>query len=53
LAGLALDGFDMEQFGFADIEKNVSFDGPPESFKEYSEETETKNRCPRCGYEWN
>lgn len=52
LAGLAIDGFDMEQFGFESLERNLSEDSP-ESFKEYGEETETRNRCPRCGYEWN
>ena len=52
LAQLSIDGIDMEQFGFADLEKNLS-DEAPEAFKEYGEETETKNRCPRCGYEWN
>lgn len=25
----------------------------PDSFKEYSEDMPTANRCPRCGYEWN
>ena len=52
LAELAIDGLDMTQFGFKDLEE-MSFDEPPETFKEYGEETETKNRCPRCGYEWN
>lgn len=52
LAGLAIDGIDMSEFGFTDL-GDAEPEKIPEDFKEYSEETETKNRCPRCGYEWN
>lgn len=53
LAALSIDGIDMEQFGFKDLEIKDSPEEAPEGFKEFGEETETKNRCPRCGYEWN
>ena len=49
LAALEIEGFDMSDFGFAEIESTVD---APSGFKEFSEETETANRCPRCGYEW-
>ena len=50
LAELSIEGFDMTQFGFQDPEE---METAPEEFKEYGEETATKNKCPRCGYEWN
>lgn len=55
LAALSIDGIDMTEFGFPDLEQigEANPDEAPEGFKEFSEETETKNRCPRCGYEWN
>ena len=52
LADLDIAGFDMMDFGFSDT-ADFSSSSAPENFKEFSEETETKNRCPRCGYEWN
>ena len=46
--------FDMSDFGFDSTESEYSGEvEAPESFKEFSEDTETKNICPRCGYEWN
>lgn len=52
LAELAIDDIDMTQFGFDDPESFPS-ETAPEEFKEFSEETQTKHKCPRCGYEWN
>lgn len=52
LASLDIAGFDMEQFGFADLSESLP-DSAPESFKEFGEETETAHKCPRRGYEWN
>lgn len=51
LAGLEIEGHDFEglKFNFSGYEQ----DEAPEDFKEYGEETQTKNKCPRCGYEWN
>lgn len=51
LAELSIDGFDMEQFGFT--EPGSTDQESPDAFREYDEETETANKCPRCGYEWN
>lgn len=51
LAALDISGFDMEQFGFTDPEQ-FQPEESPDDFKEYGEETETKHKCPRCGYEW-
>ena len=53
IAQLEIEGHDFEGLKFSfgsDFDMN---DEAPESFKEYGEETETKNKCPRCGYEWN
>lgn len=52
LAELSIADFDMTQFGFDDPE-SFEAEEAPESFKEYGEDTKTKNKCPRCGYEWN
>lgn len=43
---------DMNSFGF-DIHEQIKYEEPPEEFPEYDEEMETRNKCPRCGYEWN
>ena len=54
LLGIELDGIgniDMTDFGFEEIENQVLQD-VPEEFKEYDENIETKNKCPKCGYEW-
>lgn len=52
---IELDGIadiDMEQFGFnLDDDIEVADDNVGE-FKEFNENIETKNKCPRCGYEW-
>lgn len=46
--------FDMTDFGFDSTESEYSGEvEAPASFKEFSEDTETKHICPRCGYEWN
>ena len=47
MSELNFDGF---EFGFT-----VSDDvlNAPEDFKEFDDNMDTKNRCPRCGYEWN
>lgn len=54
LLGIELDNIvniDMSDFGFEEIESQVLQD-VPEEFKEYDENIETKNKCPKCGYEW-
>lgn len=48
LLELDFDGYDFG-FDFGALED----DEAPPSFKEYSDETETKHKCPACGYEWN
>ena len=45
-----LTDFDAEAFGF-DILGSENLDDL-EEFKEFDENIETKNKCPRCGYEW-
>ena len=46
--------FDMSDFGFfQSFDSEEKQEESPEDFKEYSEETPTKNKCPKCGYEWN
>ena len=52
IAALEISGFDMTDFGFTDT-ADFGHSEAPEDFKEFSEETQTKNKCPRCGYEWN
>lgn len=42
--------FDAGAFGFEIPEYNET---SPDEFKEFGEEVETMNKCPRCGYEWN
>lgn len=54
LLNVELEGItdiDMSEYGFGDIEV-PTFDEAPEEFKEYGEDIETKNKCPKCGYEW-
>lgn len=56
-----LPGFDWDEFGFVPFDDALSssigggeddeFEAPAE-FKEYDEDIETQNKCPRCGYEW-
>lgn len=41
----------MADFGFVVLDKDIE-DVVPSEFKEYDENIEVKNRCPRCGYEW-
>ncbi len=57
IAQLEIDGVDLSGLDFKlDLDSGfdtVSEEESPESFKEYSEDMETKNKCPRCGYEWN
>lgn len=50
-----LETVELEKFGFKDIQRGISEynDEPPEEFKSYDEETKTKYKCPKCGYEWN
>lgn len=47
MSELDFDGF---EFGFTASDDAIS---APEDFKEFDDSMETKNRCPRCGYEWN
>lgn len=53
VAALQIDGVDMSDLDFNFDFDSLQNDEAPESFKEFGEETETKNKCPRCGYEWN
>ena len=41
----------MSQFGFADLEEEITEREAPDSFDEI-EEMETTHKCPKCGYEW-
>ena len=53
-AALAIEGQEFPELNFTfDDFSGGAYEESPESFKEYGEETETKNKCPRCGYEWN
>ena len=47
------DFFDMADFGFEEMENNSYADDSPMGFKDFSEDVETKYKCPKCGYEWN
>lgn len=51
IARLEIEGVDLSGLKFTF--DNVFEEESPDEFKEYGEETETKNKCPRCGYEWN
>ena len=42
--------FNMADFGFLKTEER--HEDAPEEFDEYGEDIETKNRCPKCGWEW-
>lgn len=48
LLELDFDGYDFG-FDMGALEEETA----PLSFKEYDEKTETKHKCPVCGYEWN
>jgi len=49
----AIVDIDMEQFGVEIAEPSiVDEEDVPDEFKEYDENIETTNKCPRCGYEW-
>lgn len=50
-----LETVELEKFGFKNMQREASEynDEPPEEFKSYDEEIETKHKCPKCGYEWN
>lgn len=49
----AIADIDMEQFGVEIVEPSIVDDDEiPDEFKEYGEDIETTNKCPRCGYEW-
>jgi ParB-like chromosome segregation protein Spo0J len=54
IARLEIEGVDLSglkfSFNFNQTEDDAE---TPDSFKEYGEDTETKHKCPRCGYEWN
>lgn len=50
LSELAEMEFDMSAFGFEAIKEK--HEEAPETFDEYDDELETKNKCPKCGYEW-
>lgn len=48
-----ITSIDMSVFSF-DINNGEldSYGDIPEEFKEYGEDIDTTNKCPRCGYEW-
>jgi len=49
-----LPDFDATFYNFETFnDGEISEDDAPIGFKEYDEDIETKNVCPRCGYEWN
>lgn len=53
-AQLSIEGQDFPELNFTfDDFGTGTPEESPEGFKEYGEDTETKNKCPRCGYEWN
>lgn len=43
---------DMSDFGFENFEFNLEDEKIPDEFKEFNSDIETKNKCPKCGYEW-
>lgn len=45
------DYIDMAEFGFEVNPNEIPLE-KPEEFEEFDEEIETKNQCPKCGYEW-
>lgn len=49
LAGI--EDVDMTSFGFTTI--HDAENKAPEEFREFSDEMQTKHKCPKCGYEWN
>ena len=53
LDGLQVE-FDVGDFGEfkVDFSSNDVIGEAPDEFKEYGEDIETANKCPRCGYEW-
>lgn len=53
IAQLEIDGIDLSGLNFPINFEDDDTDKAPENFKEYSEDMKTKNKCPRCGYEWN
>ena len=53
LAALEIEGHDFSGLKFALNAMEEGQDNSPIDFKEFGENTETKNKCPRCGYEWN
>lgn len=48
-----LEDLDFEGYDFGFSISDYDRETPPESFKEYTEDQETKHVCPKCGYEWN
>ena len=54
LQELDTGAFDMDATGFeaAEIEKMMTAFHVPGSEPEYDENIQTKNKCPKCGYEW-
>lgn len=53
IAQLEIEGSDFDGLKFTFASSDMTEEDSPEEFKEYGEETETKHKCPRCGYEWN
>ena len=53
LKDIDISGLSMSDFNLKISEKNIdALNESPEDFPEYSDETKTTYKCPRCGYEW-
>ena len=48
-----IEDLDFDGFEFDLAPDFSSSEESPEGFKEFGEDTETAQKCPRCGYEWN
>lgn len=44
--------FDMTDYGFDEMERDLTPKEAPQEFGEYSEDIPTEHKCPKCGYEW-
>ena len=51
LPDLDFEEFDFN-FGISGSENAPKEEKPPQEFKDFDENINTDNRCPRCGYEW-
>jgi len=50
---IEITGFDLDEMIAACVTPlDTDTDKPPEEFTEYTEDMETKNECPKCGYRY-